>query len=127
MTCHLKVTVNHYFGGRLVAGILSLKFASYFSGGAGALARAEPLVRLSKALEKGSRRGRRPQSRGTAPRPDLFNELQGQETSRMLKKAFGDRLPRGRGSVNTCKHALAILSRAREQAGFCLFQHPASE
>jgi len=39
---------------------------------------------------------------------------------RRLKKAVWDRLSHGRGSVNT------ILSRAREQAGFRLFQHPAS-
>jgi hypothetical protein len=45
---------------------------------------------------------------------------------RMLKKAVGDRLPDGRGSVNNCKQALAILSRARKQAEFCLFEHPAS-
>ncbi len=44
--------------------------------------------------------------------------------SRLMKKAFGDRLPHGRGSVNTCKHAVAILSRAREQAVYCLFQRP---
>ncbi len=43
-----------------------------------------------------------------------------------MKKAFGDRLSHGRGSVNTCKHAVAILSRAREQAVYCLFQHPVS-
>ena len=47
--------------------------------------------------------------------------------NRLMKKAFGDRLPHGRGSVNTCKHAVAILSRAREQAVYCLFQHPAKE
>jgi hypothetical protein len=72
-------------------------------------------------------------------------------SSRMLKKAGGDRLPHGRGSVSTCKQALAILSRApaphsettgsralenidskntgrvaRQQADFCLFQHPPS-
>ncbi len=71
-------------------------------------------------------------------------------TNRLMKKACGDRLPHGRGSVNTCKHAVAILSRApaahpettgsralegidskktvrvaREQAVYCLFQHPA--
>ncbi len=46
--------------------------------------------------------------------------------SRLLKKAFGDRLPHGRGSVNTCKHAVAILSRAREQAVYGLFQRPVS-
>ncbi len=34
---------------------------------------------------------------------------------RLMKKPFGDRLPNGRGSVNTCKHAVAILSRAREK------------
>ncbi len=46
-------------------------------------------------------------------------------SNRLMKKAFGDRLPHGRGSVKTCKHAVAILSRAREQAVYCLFQHPA--
>ncbi len=46
-------------------------------------------------------------------------------SSRMLKKAFGDRLPNGRGSANTCKHAVAILSRAREQAVYRLYQQPA--
>ena len=44
--------------------------------------------------------------------------------SRLLKKAVRDRLPYGRGSVNTCRHAAAILSRARKQADFRLFQHP---
>ncbi len=42
-----------------------------------------------------------------------------------LKKAVGDRLPYGRGSVNTCKHAVMVMSRACEQAVFGLFQHPA--
>jgi len=46
--------------------------------------------------------------------------------SRLLKKALGNRLPHGRGSVSTCKQAILILSRAREQADFGLFQHPAS-
>ena len=74
----------------------------------------------------------------------------GKPASLPRQKAFGDRLPHGRGSVNTCKHAVAILSRApaahpettgsralenidskktvrvaREQAVYCLFQHPA--
>ena len=40
------------------------------------------------------------------------------------KRLLGDRLPNGRGSVNTCKHAVAILSRAREQAVYCLYQQP---
>jgi hypothetical protein len=29
-------------------------------------------------------------------------------------------------AVSICKHALAVLSRARKQAGFGLFQQPAS-
>jgi hypothetical protein len=41
----------------------------------------------------------------------------GQPTSLPRQKVFGDRLPcgkpnYGRGSVKTCKHAVAILSRA---------------
>jgi hypothetical protein len=32
--------------------------------------------------------------------------------------AVGDLLPHGRGSVSTRNRAVAILSRAREQAGF---------
>jgi hypothetical protein len=44
--------------------------------------------------------------------------------SRLLKKTFGPPLPHGRGSVNSCKHGIAILSRAREQAGFSVFQQP---
>jgi len=42
------------------------------------------------------------------------------------KRPVGDRLPHGRSSVNTYKHALAILSRAREQADFGLFSTQAS-
>ena len=41
-----------------------------------------------------------------------------------MKKAVSYRLPHGRGSVTTRKHAVTILSRAREQAVFGLFQHP---
>jgi hypothetical protein len=36
--------------------------------------------------------------------------------SKGASQGFGDRLPHGRGSVKTCKHALATLSRAREHA-----------
>jgi plastocyanin len=42
----------------------------------------------------------------------------------VLKKAMHYRLPYGRGSVSTCKHAAPILSHAREQVVLRLFQHP---
>jgi hypothetical protein len=33
-------------------------------------------------------------------------------SNKLRKTVLGDRLPHGRGSVNTCKYLLAILSRA---------------
>jgi hypothetical protein len=41
--------------------------------------------------------------------------------SEVAEKVFGNRLPHGRGSVSTCKHAVPILSRARKQAIFAFF------
>ncbi len=58
-------------------------------------------------------------------RYDIQATLPDGSSNRLMKKAFGDRLPNGRGSVNTCKQPVAILSRVREQAVYCLFQHPA--
>jgi hypothetical protein len=46
--------------------------------------------------------------------------------SSVLKKTPGNRLPHGCGSASMCKQAILILSRAREQADFGLFQYPAS-
>ncbi len=39
----------------------------------------------------------------------------------LLKKTAEDRLPHGRGSGSTYKHAVTSLSRAREQASFAFF------
>jgi hypothetical protein len=45
----------------------------------------------------------------------------------MLRNALGTPLPHGHGSVHIGKQLLAIMSRAREQAGFGLFQQTARE
>jgi hypothetical protein len=47
--------------------------------------------------------------------------------NRLLKKGVRSPLPHGRGSVNACKHAVTILSRAREQAVSAVFQQPAKD
>jgi methyl-accepting chemotaxis protein len=57
--------------------------------------------------------------------PRAFSDCRRARASRMRKEALGGRHPHGRGSVNTCQHAVAVLSRAPEQVGFCLFQRPA--
>ena len=44
----------------------------------------------------------------------------------MLKEDSAGKLPHGRGSVSGRKQAIKILSRARKQALFGLFQHPSS-
>jgi hypothetical protein len=46
-------------------------------------------------------------------------------SNRMLKKALRRPLRHRRGSVNTCDHVAAFVSRARQQAIHGLFQHPA--
>ena len=57
---------------------------------------------------------------------DLLSALSKGQASRLLTKASSGPLPDGRGSVSCSKHASTILSRARKQAAFGLFQQPAS-
>jgi hypothetical protein len=48
--------------------------------------------------------------------------------NRVRKKAPAGRLPRGRGSISSCKHVDTFLGpRGRQQVVFGLFPHPAKE
>src|SRR5665213_248211 len=52
-----------------------------FRGGADALVRAGPVVRLLQLTQNGGRRGRRPRTRASAPLGEFFNRLLGPAAS----------------------------------------------
>ena len=104
---------------------------SILSCGAGALARAEPPGSALQSTHNRSRRRRRPRSGGTAPRPDLFNELRAQDISLAPSPHPDERLGRLRKSPGRLKSALRGASRLLiARVAFAnvrgLFQQPVS-